>query len=518
MTHPDYPIIERRPLSTPKRRLLRGRSRSITQVPTTDGHHRRVYRVHGDYVLDNGAPQSWDDADHVSVVDVSRDVEVPVQLRIRSAEDSELTVEVTFTCGVTDPLLVVQNGLNAARVLTSYLQGHHRFYELALGFHDKDINEIRRHVNAQVTAFTTVQPPRFAGVEVTMASVQVHTPEEWAEWARRRRTLSYENVLQAEQEEQDYQRKIMRTKRDQALEVQQTDFTHTKEFGQQQQKHLIATKEQRHLHVLHEHEQQHLRAQVAIHTQTIGSNPLLALSLALQSGAITNVEYADAMRELQEQEEARALDERRDALEWARQQGQLDREEQREDRAWARRKEELQLEDARVDRQRSHEERVKEIESAYETQRVELMQRREDDLRRLELEQALKNQEFTVSREDAKFHHELKLTELQASEARRLFQEQEARETARRQEEWKRADDVSKAERYERFIEGLLKRGHFDTQPANVNLDGVIGSLAPSSDGRPELTEGEERPQAALEDQSPLANHAPMVDPQEDDA
>jgi hypothetical protein len=536
MTHADYPVIERRVLAAPEKRFLRGYYRAQKDLPVAQGHHRLVYRVNGDYVLDNAALKGGDDlllaADHVSVVDVSANVEIRVHLTIRSAEDSELTVEVAFTCSVNDPVTVVRNGLNAARVLTTYLEGHHRFYELALGFQDKDINEIRRHVSAQVKAFTTVQPPRFAGLDAVMASVQVHTPEEWADWASRRRSLNYEDTLQSEQAERDHVQKTEQKSREHALEVQQTEHEQALDYGRQQQEQLIEAKQHAHEQDLDARKQEYRRDQMRRDAQEIGTNPILALGMALQSGAITYVEYSEAVQRLQDRAEERELEARRDALDWARQEARLNREERSDDRAWEREKERLGLEDSRQGREWTHEERMKALDAEYESKREALAREREHELRRLELEREQAGQRFTVEREDTKFDREVRLAELQSERAKELLREQESREDQRRKdqearddqlrrEQQKREDDVREAELRKQVVSTLLQRGHFDTQHVDVDVERLIGPLGNGDEREIDQAAEHEMNQLPPQTEAPQAEtlqaEAPQAEPREDD-
>jgi hypothetical protein len=562
MAHSDYPVIERRVLAAPEKRFLRSQYRATKDLPVAQGHHRLVYRVNGDYILDNAALKGGDDlllaADHVSVVDVSADVEVRVHLTIRSAEDSELTVEVAFTCSVSDPVTVVRNGLNAARVLTAYLEGHHRFYELALGFQDKDINEIRRHVNAQVKAFTTVQPPRFAGLEAVMASVQVHTPQEWADWASRRRSLNYEDTLQSEKAERDHVQKTEQKTREHALEVQQTEYEYGMQYDRQRQEQLIEAKQRAHEQDLNARKQEYLRDQMRRDAQEIGTNPILALGMALQAGAITYVEYSEAVQRLRDRAEDRELEARRDALDWARQEARLNREEDKEGRAWEREKERLGLEDNRQDRQWTqegrawerekerlglednrqdrqwtHEERMKALEAEYESKREALAREREQELRRLEIEREQTGQRFTVEREDARFDREVRLAELQSERAKELLKEQESHEDQRRREQearddqlrreqQKREDDVRDAELRKQVVSTLLQRGQFDTQHVDIDVERLVGPLGAGHNGAvtqvAEHEENQRPPQAQASQAAEIPQvEAPQAEPREDD-
>jgi hypothetical protein len=511
MTHPEYPVVERRALAAPRKHFLRGQWRDPSDLPVTDGHHRLVYRVNGRYELDNAALKSRDEkilaADHVSVVDVSKHVEVRVQLKIRSADDSEMTVEVAFTCSVTDPVMVVESGLNAQRLLTSYLEGHHRFYELAIEFPDSEINEIRRHVNAQVTAFTTVEPPRFAGLDVAMASVQVHTPEEWAEYAKRRREETYDHTLQTEHDRREFELESERTHREQLLEAQRKKHQHTIEYSDHQQEQLIETDRQRLARMRHDEEQELIRRQVRLDAEAFGDDPILALARALQAGKIDEREFADLLREQRAKTDDRAYADRRDQIEWERRQIELNRAEYQENVAWEREKYRIEIEDQREGTRREHEQRVKEIEAEHQAGLIELEQKREQALRAIEWERTQAQQEFTASREDTSRQHEIEMAKLQNEEERNARASQEAREERIRRLQWEREDHLRKADLNEQLIKGLLNRGHFDTQPVSIDIQQVIDPQG-SQRTKPENPELESEPEA---------RQIPAAEPREDD-
>ncbi|WP_158842484.1 hypothetical protein [Saccharothrix deserti] len=191
----QYPIVEHRTLDpTAGRGPLRvgRRRRDLAELPKPAAHEVMVFRVDGDYFVDAGRLGLADEqvvrAAHVSVVDLGRDVPVVVSLRIPSAEAADFTVRVTFTCTVLDPVAVVRDGLeHAETLLTSYLTGHHRTFELGLEHRLSEINEVRRVVAAQVRAFTEVRPVVVRGVAVRLASVEVLTPDELVEFEKRRR-------------------------------------------------------------------------------------------------------------------------------------------------------------------------------------------------------------------------------------------------------------------------------------------------------------------------------------------
>src|SRR2546430_5641339 len=199
-----YPIVSTRALREPGRTGLlswRAPRRHPDELPRPDaGHHVLVYRVNGHYVLDNVSRGADDDqvvkATQVTEVDMSRNAPVVVEFDINSKDHAVFFVVVTFECTVVDPILVVQDGLTRPdMLLLNYVRSHHNASQMGLDFTLDQIHEVRRYVDAQLTAYRTHVPPQIPGFEVRMASVEVRTPREEAEAAGIRRTMTREHDL-----------------------------------------------------------------------------------------------------------------------------------------------------------------------------------------------------------------------------------------------------------------------------------------------------------------------------------
>jgi hypothetical protein len=237
-----YPIVDARALGETSKRGFLGLGRPVrgsAELPTPQAHQVLVYRVAGDFVLDpdrlGRSAGEVVNATNVSVVDISRDVEVAVRLQIPSGEASDFTVVATFVCCVTDPVTVVRNGQSDAQAsLHAYLRGHRKIFELGLDHLMSDINEVRRSVGAQIMAYTTVKPPLIPGITASLASVEVLTPDELAEFERSRRGQRKDATLRQEQLtwEQQHQRA-------------QQSGEHEFQFRQHQQDTLVASDKQR---------------------------------------------------------------------------------------------------------------------------------------------------------------------------------------------------------------------------------------------------------------------------------
>ena len=154
--------------------------RDTDAVPRAAAHQVLVYRVRGQYVLDNAELDYEDDqvlaANHVTVVDCRRDAPVTVELTIPSADAAHFTLRVTFTCTVNDPVAVVRNGVNAQSALASYLTSRSRIFQLGLKYDLEGVNEVRQDVSAQIMALRTLKPPNIDGMSVDIADIGVLTP------------------------------------------------------------------------------------------------------------------------------------------------------------------------------------------------------------------------------------------------------------------------------------------------------------------------------------------------------
>ncbi|MGW4057194.1 hypothetical protein ACWEGE_02885 [Amycolatopsis sp. NPDC004747] len=210
----SYPIVEQRsldPAQVKGKFFGREEYREHGELPRPNAHQVFVYRVDGEYVLDSAQRRLDEEqvvnATHVSLVDLTRDAEVIVELAIPGAEAEDFTMRVTFVCTVTNPVSVVREGRGDAQtLLRAYLKSHHRFFELGLKYRLDEINEVRRDVNAQVKAFTTVKPPVISGIAVELRSVEVLTPDEVRRLMGNRRSLEYQHELDTAQQRYELDR------------------------------------------------------------------------------------------------------------------------------------------------------------------------------------------------------------------------------------------------------------------------------------------------------------------------
>src|SRR5512146_949281 len=266
MTEP-YPVGEERPLDgTNRRRLLGmsigGKARSSQELPTTTAHEVLVYRVGGRFRLADGLGLAHEDvvnATHVSSVDMTHDRQVVVELPIPSRDSQMFHVLVTFTCTVTEPLVVVEKGVSARDGLLSYLKSHHEIVHLGLRYPLTEINEVRSDVEAEVTSLAAIRPPALPGMFVALASVEVASPAELTEFHQKVLGLQQTHTLDSmeqgylqnlHQERQGYENEkaAVQQQHEQALDAERTKYENAKTAAQQQQEHLLAIAGQRQGH------------------------------------------------------------------------------------------------------------------------------------------------------------------------------------------------------------------------------------------------------------------------------
>jgi hypothetical protein len=402
MTVP-YPITQERQLDPAQKRGILGlgrRERSTRDLARPKAHEVLVYRVHGKYVVDNArlgpSHEQVLDATHVSTVDLTSDTRVLVQLDIPSGEASPFTVQVSFACTVTDPVTVVCEGIqDAAVVLEGYLRGHHRIFELGLEYRIDQINEVRNSVNAQIRAFTLLNPPARTGMRIRLGSVEVLTPAELVEFEKMRRNQRQASTLAAErayldhsrhteQEENDFELNDARQRHSHDLADTQQLHDLRSDQRQHQQNRLIEKETQRHHHALAEERLDFEEANLERLTQLVEADPKDALRMAYLAGQIDQKQLA---------EELRGYDER--TYERTRQERELTRQDEFEARQLAREERLQKLELERDER-----------EFAREQGRLQAKAEREDTQRERQWQRQLEQQRNENHREDVRWRRE----------------------------------------------------------------------------------------------------------------
>ncbi|MFG1639598.1 hypothetical protein ACGFMK_04880 [Amycolatopsis sp. NPDC049252] len=391
MTHP-YPIVEQRSLDPARVKgkwLWRKEFRDHGELPRPNAHHVFVYRVDGEYILDSAQRRLDEEqvvnATHVSLVDLTRDAEVLVELAIPCAEADDFTMRVTFVCTVTNPISVVREGRGDAQtLLRAYLKSHHRIFELGLEYRLDQVNEVRRDVNAQVKAFTTLKPPVISGIAVELRSVEVLTPVEYQKLMGNRRSIEYQYELDTTQQRLDHTLTTARQHNDHHLERDQTGHDHL--LGSER---LVHEQQLERARVHHEgsvgaqrqgyeldrladrkafdrEQRGHDREEITALAEVIRNNPDSALANAYVAGSLdatdmaerlltenryrAETERTDRQAEFDRKHEERLyeIEQRNEQRRWERDQTREDRKWRREDhglaRAETRRKEEITLE------------------------------------------------------------------------------------------------------------------------------------------------------------------------------
>jgi hypothetical protein len=337
----------------PSRRLFGPRpTRTSAEIPQGRANHRLVYRIIGDYVLDNSAMRLDSPevlaATHVSLVDVSQGREVMVQLDIPSRDADSFTLQATFMCAVTDPVLLVREGPHDMELaLRGYLKGHHRIFELGLDYRLTEINDVRRKLNAQVKAYTTVHPAVFLGLAAYLASVEVLTPEELAKFNQSLREQEHKYAIDFKQQENQH-----------LLHRDQTMYEQSVAIGSQRHElDLDATR------------RQYQRFQHREQLDAVATDPRSALNFAYSVGDISAKEYAEEMLRLDRAE-----------IDAANEEKMRDREDAREQRNWER---DVSRRDWEADREEKAQEwrhRIRQAEVERDNHRLQQQWKRDDEV------------------------------------------------------------------------------------------------------------------------------------------
>ncbi|MBH0781263.1 hypothetical protein [Nocardia bovistercoris] len=411
-----YPVVAQRTLEpVPSKKFLGPkRTRSLDDIPQGGSNHRLVYRIGNDYQLDNGALTMDSDtvleATHVSLVDISRDVQVPVRIEIPSKDADAFQLQVTFTCTVNDAVQVVRGGTHdLGSVLKAYVRKHRRIFELGLDYDLTEINLARRKISAQVTAYAMASPPVYLGVKTELESVEVLTPPSVGNYQRTLRDQAGRHYI-------DFDRQH----RSQLMRSAATDYEQQEEI-----------RSQRHSFTLDANTRDYQRYQFE-QQREIGNNPVDALKYAYAAGEVSAKEFADEMLRQEQVEREYAQQELRRAQEW--EQASLERGHEREALAETRR-----WEAERLDRDEQWKIEHKQIDlAAAERDR----------------EHAAKNAEREFAREELRRARERDHASLESGQEREALGEKRRWEAERldRDEQWKiehKQIDLAAAERQE---------------------------------------------------------------------
>jgi hypothetical protein len=416
MSTTTYPITARRRLEkAEKARWYRRPERTGTDLLKPDAHHVLVYRINGDYVLDSdrmgGADERVVQATHVSLVDMRRNAPVVVRLEIPSKDAASFEVQVTFTCTVTDAIAVVRGGVDAGQALWSHLKAHNRIFELGLDFPLSEINEVRRVVSAQVKAYLTIRPPTVPGMTVSIASVEMTSPEVLADFEKTTRVKDYEvrlaelelahqrrlaagrqlneHELANGQQEHEAQLngRVRHSVRNEA--IAQSDHEVLLDGRVQQHKRDEAGADAEHAQMLAGNRSRFARSEFALDMETIGNDPRRALMAAFADGRIEARALSEQLRQLDDQDRLAQIE-----------QAQRDREERLQLRAADREDRHLEQEQKQKRKEREHAERLRALDQARDDRKNQEEREREDRLEHERNERVDRIRQETADRED----------------------------------------------------------------------------------------------------------------------
>jgi len=473
-----YPIVEMQGLQRPGRTgpwKLGPRSRPEIPRPR-QGHFVLVYKVNNRYFVDNMNLGPRDDkvinASQVSIVDLGKQTPIEVELTLDSQDHSHFTVVVTFGCSVVDPVAVVEGGItDPGAILLTYLKNHHGYSQMGLGFRIGQVNEARRYIDAQLTAYATVNEPAIEGMTVTMASVEVRTPEEERNRAAAQRNMRDRHALESERVDidsdlqsqrqrtehimrrtgQNYEHEVLVSAQDNEQELRISGQGNDQQYDIQQRRHRRLVEDEEQLHAIRAR-QIAREAEEEERLYTIQARRV-ELEAELARSGMTEEYRLSGLREA-----AQLLGDPLRALQLAYLAGELDA-------------------GTLAERMRAGKERDHEIERAAADQRQAAERERRRD-------------EATDRRETLAFEREQKRAELEAKRAEAQQRAEEARhereldrERERAQMIWQRQDEVAQhqasQEREQRIYKAkvdmgraLVDRGLVDTE--SVNLEGFL--------------------------------------------
>jgi hypothetical protein len=510
-----YPIVKSTSLSRAQRSGLLGLrkpSRPPSEmVQPPEGHHVLVYRVDGEYVLDDASLDSRNDvvvrATHVSVVDTQRNAPIVVQLSIPAKQSQSFAIKVTFGCTVVDPLIVVRQGLkDPEQLLTSYLLSYHNVMQMGLDFTIEQINEVRHAVHDELTAYQTVNPPLIDGLEIVMSSVEVLTPRRMAERHEHELEQQDEHLLRMGKLLKDTQHELaVERSKNARLELERQNM-HARQRQDQDHEHVMAEERQSHDQKLgaDKHEYEYLQAaaeqsaslarqrelndfrrvEVARHMDAFGSDADAALYGEYVDGGMSQREIAAQLRGDRERRQLEARDLQKAEREKEREERDAARERDREDREAARLREREGQEAARESEREEQARKRAAEEREHELQMKKLDNKRERDIERARSKQI----KALVDAELANITRGLD------------------RETAEKQRESVVA-----------VISSLANRGHLDM--VNIDVEGLLRQVGGGGDVKKAL-------EAAIADTTspqtgaaaPTESAAPSADPASESA
>lgn len=200
LTSTWYPVIDERSLARIATRFMR--RRDVGELPRQTAGTVLVFEVGARYEVFRerrhltGKEEAVVEAVSVSLVDMrARAVEVTFHVPSRSPADV-FRIAVTFNCQVTEPDIVVGDGLLDIRgPLQRHLQQDRETAALGALYEVDDINEAREELSARVRAYSTLHPPRWRGMQIRLLNVAVDTPTALVQHATRMRDVKWQRIV-----------------------------------------------------------------------------------------------------------------------------------------------------------------------------------------------------------------------------------------------------------------------------------------------------------------------------------
>ncbi|TYB44047.1 hypothetical protein [Actinomadura chibensis] len=306
-----YPIITQKVLSpVPRSGLLglRSRSRDAAEIPVPTAGEVLVLRSGGRHVLDSGRLGLDDEivveATHVSVVDMTENKQLRVELSIPSAEGGLFAVGVEFTCRVHDPVAVVEAGLGDIRdFLAAYLRAHDDVFKAGAKYRLADFLAARTEVRAELQAYNHYVPVQLSGMTATLGNVEIPAPPEVKEYLGkavkddlvhqdRLAGLARSGRFDRAEAEEEAETKLRKLK----LEVLGTEQEIHKLRGDRLKAEQRERDEEDALAAAHRRRDAETTfnlGQAAKVTAAVGDNPLMAHAIAAERGEISAKELAE---------------------------------------------------------------------------------------------------------------------------------------------------------------------------------------------------------------------------------
>ncbi|MEV6704657.1 hypothetical protein [Micromonospora wenchangensis] len=194
-----YPVLFEKTLPVVPRRLLFTARRDRADLPDLPPGAVYVFKVDGRQRLYGDRHLDLADPTVVEAVAVSlvlrRPALITAQFTIPSTSAADdFSVAATFRCQVLAPEAVAESGLSdLAALLTSHLAQDRDLKTLGLSYRIDDINEVRRVVDAQITAYCTLVPPNVRGMSIELNSVVVDPSRDLREQSRRIRDKKWQH-------------------------------------------------------------------------------------------------------------------------------------------------------------------------------------------------------------------------------------------------------------------------------------------------------------------------------------